>query len=660
MSGIRLIGFSGEIPRLMPRLLPESAAQAAFNTRLESGDLRPIRKSKSTLSSASLPSVTPASIYRFDGEWLSWASNVNAAPGPVASDRLYYTGDGVPKMYTASTEYNMKIVPPSAALSATVSGTGDGDITTRIYTYTNVSEFGEESEPAPLSTPIEWQPNVVASVTGVSIANPSVLTAAGHGLADSETVTLAGFSTTPDINGSQIITVIDANSFSIPVNVTAVTTGTGTATGLAADNRPVTLSGFTVSMGDRTATYQRIYRSQTSASGDTTLYFIAERSALTTDYIDSVAVDDFGESLPSLEWNQPPDTLSGLISLPNGMMAAFVGKKLYFCEPYYPYAWPDKYILTTDYTIVGLGAYGTTLVVMTEGNPYLVSGTAPENMIMEKLELNLPCINSRGIVDLGYAIAYPSHDGLVVVSSGGARLASEALFTRTGWQTLNPDSMIAGQYDGRYIASYSYTDADGNTIKGMLIIDLTGSQPFLIRSDDFSIAFFHDITTGQLFFLDGQVIYEWDAIGQSSRIQNFKSKQFILTKPEQFGCIYIDAADEFDAEEIQAIIELRDEILAANQAIFDAGPLGGAINGGYINQYELGGDALDVPPDVDDIQISVTIYADKELVASVSEANKVKRLPSGFLAKMWEIEISSNVRVYQVEMARSASELRSI
>lgn len=67
------------------------------------------------------------------------------------------------------------------------------------------------------------------AVTAVSVANPSVLTATAHGLASGETVVLAGFSTTPTINGARVVTVINANSFSVPVNVSAVSDGVGTA-----------------------------------------------------------------------------------------------------------------------------------------------------------------------------------------------------------------------------------------------------------------------------------------------------------------------------------------------------------------------------------------------------------------------------------------------
>ena len=67
------------------------------------------------------------------------------------------------------------------------------------------------------------------AVSAVSVANPSVISAAAHGFTSNENVLLSGFATTPDINGEHNITVTGAGTFTIPVNVTAVTDGVGTA-----------------------------------------------------------------------------------------------------------------------------------------------------------------------------------------------------------------------------------------------------------------------------------------------------------------------------------------------------------------------------------------------------------------------------------------------
>lgn len=578
MATLKLIQFSGEIPRLLPRLLPDTASQRAENVRLDDGGLTPIRQAR---LEHTVVGVSPiATIYKHGSEWLAWSTPVNAAPGPVAQDRLYYTGDGVPKMRVGSTVYPLAMTPPTVALTATLGGVGAGDIITRLYVYTEVTDFGEESEPCPISNEIDWQPG--------------------------NTVTLSGFRTPP---------------------------------------------------AGRNITKQRIYRSQSSVLSGTDLFLIAERAASNANYVDSIPVDDFAEALPSRDWNPPPDNLQGLISFTNGMMAAFVGKDLYFCEPYRPHAWPEIYVLTLDYPIVALGAFGTTLVVMTTGQPYVVNGTAPENMQQERLELNLPCINARGVVDLGYSVAYPSHDGLVVVSSGGANVATGQLMTRNDWLKTSPATFVAGQYSGRYFASYEYIEADGTPFIGTFIFDLTGGTPFVMRASRKADACFYDVPNSALYMLSGKEVYEFDALGQFNEIMTWHSKQFVLPAPATFGAILIEGAEERTPEEQEAIDAEIAAIEAENAALFAMPSIGGEINGAAYNVYPVNGDALIPMPE--GTFSSVQIYADGKLLAVISEINKVKRLPPK-RARNWEVHVNGTTPIAQISMATAARELNGI
>lgn len=366
----------------------------------------------------------------------------------------------------------------------------------------------------------------------------------------------------------------------------------------------VLLSGFALPPGGRGIDRQRIYRSQISALGETLLYLIAEQSVSASDWTDVVADNPIQELLPSLEYNPPPSGLSGLIAMPNGMMAAFVGKRLYFCEPWRPHAWPEKYILTTDYEIVGLGAFGSSLAVMTTGQPYIVTGTAPDTMSMEKLEVNLPCLARRGIVDLGYSIAYPSPDGLVIINTSGAQLASGSIMTRDQWQALNPSSFVASCFAGRYIMSYTPSAGPAGTI----IVDMTGEQRFITHAPDVASAMFSEIGTGALFYVSGDTIREWEAQGQEPHLFTWRSKKFVLEGYKNFGALLAYADPSY------------------------------------------GGSAPN---------FAVNIYADETLLHSTGVMNEVTRLPAGRRARIWEIEIVTNCRVHQVAIANSPSEFVS-
>ncbi|HTN66401.1 MAG TPA: hypothetical protein VL051_09495 [Burkholderiaceae bacterium] len=578
MATLNLVQFSGEIPRMIPRLLPESAAQRAENVRLDNGALTPVRAARLAQNVTGLDAGTIQTIYKHGDTWLAWDKVVHAAPGPVAQDRLYYTGDGAPKMRVDGAVYPLAVPYPSAAPVLTIGGSGSGNVTTSGYVYTFVTDFGEESEPSAISNLADWQ---------------------------------------------------------------------------AGQTR--TLSGIQAAPAGRNITKQRFYRSQSGQTSGSDLFFIAERAASAADFIDGIALPDLGEVLPSREWNAPPDGLRGLISLPNGMMAGFVGKDLYFCEPYRPHAWPESYVLTMDYPIVALGAYGTTIVVATSGNPYLVAGSAPENMQQEKLELNLPCINARGLVDLGYAVAYPSNDGLVVASGGGAKVATDVLMTRNDWLKTSPASFVAGQFNGRYFASYEYLEADGTPSRGTFIIDLSGSMPFILRASRYAQACFYDLPSGALYMLDGVGIYEFDAFGQVNEIMTWHSKQFILPAPSSYGCIKIDANDKLTPEQIVAREAEREAAAARNAITFAQPSIGGEINGAAFNVHPVNGDQLER---LQEAQFtSVNVYADSVLVANVTEVNRVVRLPAVQKAHAWEVTVNGTAEIAQIALAGTPREL---
>jgi len=69
-----------------------------------------------------------------------------------------------------------------------------------------------------------WQTMSGLTISANTLANPTVLTTERHHLDTGDTVTITGSNSTPTINGTHIVTVISATTFSIPVNVTTAGT----------------------------------------------------------------------------------------------------------------------------------------------------------------------------------------------------------------------------------------------------------------------------------------------------------------------------------------------------------------------------------------------------------------------------------------------------
>ena len=377
-----------------------------------------------------------------------------------------------------------------------------------------------------------------------------------------------------------------------------------------APTQAANVSNFSAPDAARGFEKMRIYKTITSLSGTTELYFVTEVTHEIGNLYSVFNYDpagySLGEIIPSTDYTKPVAGLSGLIGMPNGMMAAFEGRNLYFCEPYLPHAWPTKYALKTDTPIVAIRAFGTMLAILTEGTPYRAQGTHPENMVMEKVEEDLPCVSAAGAVDIGYACVYPSAEGLVLMSGSGARIISNGLFTLDQWRDLGAATFRAGHFNGRYIFSHVPT---GETDRVTGMIDLRAEQPFLVTSDLEAHSFYKHPSDGKLYAMaDAGAVIEWRPAAAAPKSMTWRSKLFELPYPENFAVIKID---------------------------------GRAYDGAQ------GGSPA----------FSCAVYADGNLIHTVTTLNAPARLPGGFQAHEWEIQITGNSEVERVVLAETMEDL---
>ena len=197
---------------------------------------------------------------------------------------------------------------------------------------------------------------------------------------------------------------------------------------------------------------KRIYRTVTGASGVTTYRLLEEIPVATTTATDTSPDADLGEALLSTLWDPPPEDLEGLIGLPNGIMAGFVGRDIFFSEPYQPHAWPRDYVQVSAYDIVGLASFGTTIVVGTKGRPYLITGAHPATIVMVEQELRQPCIAKRSFAHVGQqGVVYASPNGIVLVGPGGAELISRDAYDLRAWRALGPENIQAFYHDNQLL-----------------------------------------------------------------------------------------------------------------------------------------------------------------------------------------------------------------
>jgi hypothetical protein len=352
--------------------------------------------------------------------------------------------------------------------------------------------------------------------------------------------------------------------------------------------------------GNRNLTLKRIYRSSTVGSR-AYFQFVAEVPIATTSYVDTKSQADLGEVLPSENWKEPPSGLKGLRMMATGVAVGFVGNTVYLSEPNLPHAWPHQYPL--DAEIVGIGTFGQTVVALTKTFPYVLQGVDPAAMSTTKMELRQACVSKRSIVETGDGVMFASPDGIVSIGGGGIQLVTQNILSRDQWQAYKPDSLQAYLYNGRWHGFYN-TGSE----RGLLIFDFTGQGAYMTVSDLGSggaqpiTAGFQDASTDTLYLCQGSFIVRFDS--GSSLPYLWRSKLFRVPQHLNFSVAQVRAA---------------------------AYP------------------------------VTLRVYADGALKFTKSVSSEAHfRLPSGFKALDWYVEIEGTSDVTEFFMATSVAELMQV
>lgn len=588
MATIKLSTFGGIVPAADDRLLPENSAATARNVWLYSGALqgfrvqnsvRTLSNSKST-SAFRIPNTLPDGAHLSDSTWMEFGSAF------VDVLRTAVVDDQYQRYYWAQQ-------------------TGEPRYNTQTRIKAGLSSY----------------------VVGVP-APPNLVTV------------------TPQVSGTDELT--ETRSYVVtwvsefgeegppcdPVTASGWSGGTWTVEGMYP-------SAYT----NRSLTKKRIYRTVTSAQGVASYFFVAELPMSTLTYADTAASSTItiNNQLQSATWSGPPSDLQGWVSMPNGIIAGWRGKEVWFSEPYRPHAWPSDYVLATEYNIVGLGVQGQTLIVCTEGYPTAITGINPASMSMAKVSTFEPCTSRGSIVSTPEGVYYASPNGLILAANGAFVNVTEKFITKDKWQNLlRLQSLQAGRlgtgyyvfgvgswgaYAGNAFATTAFSQDDFTGAYSGLFFDPSNPGTITTFCSDVPIMkVFNDPWSGELLLIKGGQVYWVNVQDQTSAMQPYlwKSKIFQSDFPENFEAMKV----YFDDTSV------------------------GAASLPASSCYTLAAQQFGV----------IRVYADQRLILTreLLTSGDMIRLPSGFKAQFWQIEIEARTKVYSVQMATSAKELRNV
>ena len=623
--------FSGIAPRIAPRLLPATLAQEALDVKLWSGELRP--HYADTIIKY-IPSTTQ-SIYRYKWKnkkynWLGWAKSVNVVKGPVYDDennRIYLmVNDGTGFFVTDSSlledkdyingleskAYAVAIPEPGQSDIWVSGGTGSGDIESRSYVYCYVRQWSEGT--------------IDVGKSSGPLKNSS----------DRSRYTV-------DVRPGQVV------DMSI-VDPIAHANGIG-----AGINKIYIYRSEVTSAGQALYSYVDQFDVNTNrVTNNPAAVWVANGSYYK--YSDSKPSTSLGEACPSIYWDPPVTGLKGLVSLQNGLFAAYKDSTIYVSDWNAPHAWPYEHKVTIDYPIVGLGSFGNTIVVCTEAAPVLITVTDPTKPTTRAIQENCPCVSTGSIVSTRNGVIFASTNGLVLINSASPTFITEKIITQDEWLPLHPESLQAAFLNNTYygfftdptkkaagflfdLDSYTYSTVYNSIISSGMVYT---SQPTKIV--------YNDVEQSQLYVcypLENKTQYSLNSFGTDSRInKSFRWRSKVNVSSQ--GLFTLSCAQV----NFTKLSSLKPE-----PPVLEGRLAGSALGMVYANKQSVNGWCKINTIELYDKTV-FNYYVDGKLRFTKNIVDsKPFRLPSGFRGETVEIELKSNSHVHSVILASSMGEL---
>lgn len=280
---------------------------------------------------------------------------------------------------------------------------------------------------------------------------------------------------------------------------------------------------------DPQAVSRRIYRTE----GAGTYNFVTEVPIAFDYFDDNIDSDELGAPCGSESYNKPDPSMQGIASLGNGILMGFFGNTICFCEPYYPHAWPIEYQYSVPDIVTGISATSGGVLVVTEGDPWFLSGIHPAAISQTRIDQSFPCLNRRGLVDMGEYALYPTNDGLAYASTGGIEIISRKIINRSQWAALGISSFNAFRYRGSYLCFYTGGGFIFNPDAGLFFFDTN----YAVRSG------YYDSYSDELILVTEQAgVVSIRAFDQGDPTEIiWRSRQFILPARIGFSAMRIDA-----------------------------------------------------------------------------------------------------------------------
>lgn len=234
-----------------------------------------------------------------------------------------------------------------------------------------------------------------------------------------------------------------------------------------------------------------------------------------TAFTDSLAGKYLGAVLETQYDRMPPAGMQGVCAIGDQVrLAGFKGNKVFMSEPFQPHNWPAKYDLTLDYDIVHMLALDQRIFVTTTSTPYIIDVSncdatkcTPVTSIDYQLS-DIACAYPHAAIMTYHGMFYATQYGIVLLQpSGEWHIITSRWFGEDEWRKIKPHTLRMAYWEGFLFFATDIATFLLN-INGRPYGDMDGAE--LVTLSDKPIDMLRT-TTGQLLYLQGDVVWEWDA-----------------------------------------------------------------------------------------------------------------------------------------------------
>jgi hypothetical protein len=584
MAAVKIVKFLGEAPKIASELLPDAAAQLAFNVKLYSGDLIPYRQPYLAGNVNRLGTINTLHALRDPNtgalKWLTWANDVDIITASASEDqeqRFYYTGDGVPKvsnyeLATATGEpypnsyYELGLPLPETKLTTT---------STSFSQKTSSSRARDAGNYATVVTSAnhELRTGMIVTISGFPAATSTVAT---FNATNAEVTVVNDTTFTYFSPGEQVSTTSDSSGKislaggTIPRNYVYTWYTPWEEESIASDpsdnlyikeGQLVTVSNLPTAKptGTNFVRGVRLYRTLASSSGTeyfrlATLWFPTTLARVSrTSNVSRVTLSNH-HNLGIDDRFKISGCTDSSFNITGGVVTDIIDDYTF------------EYAQTAGNVADKAEATGTLYhdVAETLDKPARYWGDGSYTFTDDFDSRRFPCISKRSIVNMGYGVAYATFGGLAVYNpSAGMDLITKFVHDWDTWPEAVDLTNLAGKfYNGKYFGS------DGTASFIFERDDRIGG--FFVQINYKFTAAWYDAQDNGFYYLPDTLgsLYEWDKPDQPLAAAEWKSKTIITKDFLNLGAARVVADYTTSVAEQQAVDDYNTGVPTYNAQVW--------------------------------------------------------------------------------------------